>query len=194
MADRPHLAGPGEVSDDPLPSAYGTDWLVLMARDPTWAYAYWDISVARVNSAVGSLGGGKAFLRLIGLPDGLLLAEYEVSAQRGRYDFALPHSDRSYVAELALLHFGRKVILARSEVIYAPASAPAPGSPPTFVSRAQQRRALATRAGLDELPVLSPSEWTARLDVARSLFSPVTPLSIGSEARLSPFGSWSAAS
>ena len=130
-----------------MPSAYGTDWLVLMVRDPTWAHAYWDISVARVSGALGSLGGGKAFLRLIGFPAGLLLAEYEVSAERGRQDITLPEADRSYVAEFALVHYGRKAILARSEVVHAPASVPPPRSAPTFVGRAQQRRALASGLG-----------------------------------------------
>jgi hypothetical protein len=191
MAERAHHSEPDHASDDALPSAYGTDWLVLMVRDPTRAHAYWDISVARVSGAVGSLGGGKAFLRLIGFPTGLLLAEYEVSAESGRQDITLPEADRSYVAEIALLHYGRKAILARSEVVHAPASVPAPGSAPTFVSRAQQRSALASGLGLGDLPALAPSGWTASLGLAHSLFSGVSPISMGSETRLSPFGSWS---
>ncbi len=190
-ADRAQHSGLEPASDDPLPSAYGSDWLVLMVRDPTWAHAYWDISVARVSGALGSLGGGKAFLRLIGFPAGLLLAEYEVSAERGRQDITLPEADRSYVAELALVHYGRKAILARSEVVHAPASVPPPRSAPTFVSRAEQRRALASGLGLGGLPALAPSGWTAPLGLARSLLSGVSPISMGSEARLSPFGSWS---
>lgn len=191
FAGSAHAHGPAEASDDSLPLAYGTDWLVLMVRDPTWAHAYWDISVARINSAVGSLGGGRAFLRLIDSAAGLLLAEYEVSAKRGQHDIALPEADRSYVVELALVHYGRKEILARSDVVRAPASVRTRASAPTFVSRAQQRRALASGLGFGHLPNLMPPGWAARSGLTRTLFPCVAPVLMGSEARLSPSGSWS---
>ena len=191
LAERPHPSVPDEASDDPLPRAYASDWLVLMVRDPTSAHAYWDISVARVSAALRSLGGGKAFLRLIGLPTGLLLAEHEVPAERGQREIALPEADRSYLVELALLHYGRKEILARSAAVNAPRSVPTRASAPTFVSRAQQRRALATARGVAGLHDLPPPAWTAPLIAARSLLAGMSHVSIGSEGRLSPCGSWS---
>src|SRR5208283_3508349 len=36
-----------EADASQLPLSYGSDRLVLMARDPTWAHAYWDIRVPR---------------------------------------------------------------------------------------------------------------------------------------------------
>src|ERR1039458_22012 len=113
-----------DASDAPLPNAYGTDTLVFMVGDPRWAHAYWDISVARINDAVASLGGGRAFLRLIGVPTGYLLAEHEVWAERGSYGVALPEADHSYAAELAIVHDYRRVVLARSNVVQAPPSMP----------------------------------------------------------------------
>ena len=139
---RTDIVEPDDASDAPLPNAYGTDTLVLMVRDPTWAHAYWDIRVARINDAVGSLGGGKAFLRLIGVPTGYLLAEHEVWADKGSYDVPLPEADHSYAAELAIVHDYRKIVLARSNVVQAPPSTPRPAGGPAFVSRPEQRRAL----------------------------------------------------
>ena len=172
---------PDDASDAPLTNAYGTDTLVIMARDPTWAHAYWDISVARVNDAVATLGGGKAFLRLIGVPTGYLLAEHEVWAERGSYHVALPEADRSYAAELVIFHRYRKIVLARSNVIQAPPSMPRPGAGPAFVSRPEQRRALELGLTLEgrggESSALLP------LNIA------IAPGTHGSEARLLRFGS-----
>ena len=91
-------AGSGDVlraDDAALPLAYGSDTLELMVRDPTWAHAYWDMSVNRVTAVVGPFGRQGAFLRLIGVPSGHLVAEHAVSAQRGSFGLALPQADRS---------------------------------------------------------------------------------------------------
>ncbi len=132
-----------------LPEAYGDDTLVLMVRDPKGAHAYWEMSVARVNEALASLGGGKAFLQLFGVPSGYLLAEQEVWAERGSYDVALPEADHSYVAELAILDHYRRVVLARSNVVDAPPNMPRRGAGPVFVSRPEQRRAFELGLTLD---------------------------------------------
>jgi hypothetical protein len=132
-----------------LPEAYGDDTLVLMVRDPKGAHAYWEVSVSRVNEAIASLGGGKAFLRLFGVPGDYLLAEHEVWAERGSYDVALPEADHSYVAELAIVHQYRKVVLARSNVVDAPPNMPRPAASPVFVSRREQRRAFELGVTLD---------------------------------------------
>jgi len=38
---------PALLSGNDLPHRYGTDRLVLMARDPAWLFAYWEVSAAR---------------------------------------------------------------------------------------------------------------------------------------------------
>jgi hypothetical protein len=178
---RTDIVEPDDASDAPLPNAYGTDTLVLMVRDPTWAHAYWDISVARIDDAVVSLGGGEAFLRLIGVPTGYLLAEHEVWAEHGSYDVPLPEADHSYAAELAILHDYRKVVLARSTVVQAPPSTSRPAAGPAFVSRPEQRRALGQGLTLEsrsgESSVLLP------LNIGGA------SIAQGSEARLSGSGS-----
>jgi len=181
-----HRFVPDEESDA-LPFAYGTDWLVLMVCDPWWAHAYWDLDAARVGRAIESLGGGTAFLRLLGVPDGVLLAEYQVSPQRGDYRVALPEAGRRYRAELAMLHYGRKALLARSDVVHAPPIVPAPASAPVFVTRAQQLRALAAGLTLQrtsDVPDPSAPGLTGLWAAMRRPFSLLPATSMGSEARL----------
>jgi hypothetical protein len=194
-AGEARLPGSGDVSGAPLPLAYGGDSLVLMVRDPTWSHAYWDMSIERVEAAKASLGGGTAFLRLISVPDRLLLAEYEVAPERGEHGIPLPEPGRSYVAELALIHYGRKAVLARSNVAQGPPRVPTATSAPVFVSRAQQREALATGLTLEllgELQQLSPAQWAGLRAALGAVGAPaalVRHASTGSEARLSPQGS-----
>jgi hypothetical protein len=170
-----------DASDAPLPNAYGTDTLVFMVGDPTWAHAYWDISVARINDAVASLGGGRAFLRLIGVPTGYLLAEHEVWAERGSYGVALPEADHSYAAELAIVHDYRRVVLARSNVVQAPPSMPRHAGGPIFVSRPEQRRALELGLILESCGGESSALLPLNIGIA--------PITQGSEARLLRFAS-----
>ena len=123
------MAGGGDdvlrADDAALPLAYGSDTLELMVRDPTWAHAYWDMSAERVMAAVGPFGRQEAFLRLIDVPTGHLVAEDVVWARRGSLGLALPRADRSYAAELAIMCDDfRWVILARSGVVHAPPTLP----------------------------------------------------------------------
>ena len=121
-------AGNGGVlraDDAALPLAYGSDTLELMVRDPTWAHAYWDMSVERLDAAVGPFGRAEGFLRLIGVPAGHLLDEHVVWAQRGSLGLPLPQADRSYLVELAIMRDDfRWAILARSGVVHAPPTLP----------------------------------------------------------------------
>ncbi len=40
----------------PLPKSYGVDRLVLLARDPNWLYAYWEITATRQEEFISSYG------------------------------------------------------------------------------------------------------------------------------------------
>jgi hypothetical protein len=152
-----------------------------MVRDPTSAHAYWDISVARTERAFASLGGGKAILRLLAVPSGLLLAEQEVSAEHGSCTVALPEADRSYAAELVISHHYTKVLLARSNPIQAPPSSPRPDAAPAIVAREEQQRALELGLTLE-----SRGAGTSTLPPLKTGGAPIAQ---GSEARLSASGS-----
>jgi Domain of unknown function (DUF4912) len=118
-----------------------------MVRDPTSAHAYWDLSSDRIDTAIGPDEGGRAFLRLIGVPSGYLLAEYGVPIARGSQDVALPEADSSYVVELAVMRDHQWVVLARSDVIHAPPKAPRVAPTPGVVSGPEQPRVVAEGYG-----------------------------------------------
>jgi Domain of unknown function (DUF4912) len=139
LIGRGALGGKEEASS---PLGYGSDTLKLMVRDPTSAHAYWDLNADRINAAVGPLGARRAFLRLIGVPSGYLLAEYSVDAQRGSQAVELPEAGSSYVLELAVMHNYQWVVLARSNIIHAPRTTAGLPSVPAFVTRAQRLRLL----------------------------------------------------
>jgi len=134
-----------QPDDAPLPLGYGSDTLELMVRDPTSAHAYWDLSNDRINVAVGPDDRGRAFLRLIGVPSGYLLAEDAVPIARGSQDVALPEADSCYMVELAVVRNYQWVIPARSNVLHAPPKTPKVATTPAVVSGPQQPRVAAER-------------------------------------------------
>jgi len=179
-----------EPDDAPLPLGYGSDRLVLMVRDPTSAHAYWDLSNDRINAAIGPHEGGRAFLRLIGVPSGYLLAEYAVTIARGSQDVALPEADSSYMVELGVMRNYQWVVLARSNVIHAPPKTPKVATTPAVVSRPKQPRVAAERheRELERASgriVVTPAERAPH--VAQAAGGPASvgaSVEMGSEARL----------
>ncbi len=161
-----------------------------MVRDPTSAHAYWDLSDDRIKVAVGPHDGGRAFLRLIGVRSGYLLAEYAVPIARGSQDVALPEADSSYMVELAVMRNYQWIVLARSNVIHAPPKTPRVATTPAVVSRAPQLRVVAEghdreleRAGGDVM--IAPAEGAPH--VAHAAGGPATvgaPAQMESEAGL----------
>ena len=185
-----------ERDDAPLPLAYGSDRLELTVRDPMWAHAYWEISIDRIKDAVGSPGGRKVFLRLIGVPTGYRLAEHAVRAERGGHGFALPEADSSYMVELAIMRDYSWVVLARSNVVHAPSRKPRSATAPAFVSRAHQLRALTDGRALElagggsgVLPPRMGGSPPAARTAAMGRSQVGAPASMGSETRLVRFDS-----
>lgn len=114
-----------------LPKAYGQDTLVLMTRDPWWAYAYWEVTEATRQAVQKRMGeeypGSQVVLRV-----------YEVSGDRevsqapihldvpvqtflGSWYLQLGVPNRSFVAELGFLASSGKFFpLVRSNRISLP--------------------------------------------------------------------------
>jgi hypothetical protein len=65
-----------------LPQRYGSHRLALIARDPKWGYAYWDVERSRGYALFES--GAQAVLRLLDANDGRVLQSPRVSAFRCR--------------------------------------------------------------------------------------------------------------
>lgn len=144
--------------------------LVLMARDPVWAHAYWDVPAADAGPAEFRLFAG-----------GDLVSAYPVLLATGNHSVTLPVADRTYTAELVR----DGAVLARSLPVTAPPAAPRPSAAPVFVTRAAQQAALASALTL-------PSQDTrpaAGQGSVRPLVWLLGPGQAGSEARLLGFGS-----
>ncbi len=110
-----------------LPDGYGDSRLVLLPRDPKWAYAYWDISNEH-KEALRQQGGQQLMLRLYDVTDIDQSSQSPHSVQEyGCHEMArswyveIPVSDRDYTAEIGYLtaddHW---LLLARSASVRVP--------------------------------------------------------------------------
>ena len=110
-----------------LPSGYGESRIVLMPRDPQWAYAYWDIPHTHKDE-LRRQGGSRLALRFYDVTDidfsrqsPHSLQQYECDEMAREWYLPIPVSDRDYVAEIGYLTVdGRWLVLARSQPVHIP--------------------------------------------------------------------------
>jgi uncharacterized protein len=126
----PSLASVDEELGD-LPGGYGESRIVLMPRDPLWAYSYWDIpNEHRAN--LRSQGGQQLALRIYDATDLDLNSQVPHSVQEYPCDelarewyLPIPVSDRDYVVEIGYRTFdGRWLMLSRSAAVRIPPTFP----------------------------------------------------------------------
>ncbi len=110
-----------------LPDGYGESRIVLMPRDPQWAYTYWDVSNEH-KSDRRNQGGQTLFLRLYDVTDIDIANQSPHSLQQFECDelardwyLPIPVSDRDYLVEIGYLTAdGRWLMLARSLPVRVP--------------------------------------------------------------------------
>lgn len=110
-----------------LPGGYGESRIVLMPRDPQWAYAYWDIPMEHKED-LRRQGGARLALRFYDVTDIDIsyqaphsLQQYECDEMARDWYLPIPVSDRDYVAEIGYLcNDGRWLALARSLPVHIP--------------------------------------------------------------------------
>jgi len=110
-----------------LPSGYGESRIVLLPRDPEWAYVYWDVPHSQ-KEELRRQGGQQLALRLYDATDVNLdyqtpnnLQEYNSDELAREWYLPIPISDRDYVAELGYrCADGRWLVLTRSKVVHVP--------------------------------------------------------------------------
>ncbi|MBE7386079.1 MAG: DUF4912 domain-containing protein [Leptolyngbya sp. SIO1E4] len=110
-----------------LPSGYGESRIVLMPRDPQWAYAYWDIPNEH-KQELRRQGGARLALRFYDVTDIDLnyqaphsLQQYECDEMAREWYLPIPVSDRDYAIEIGYLcNDGRWLLLARSAPAHIP--------------------------------------------------------------------------
>ncbi|BAQ60046.1 phosphate-binding protein [Geminocystis sp. NIES-3708] len=110
-----------------LPGGYGENRIVLMPRDPQWAYTYWDIPIESKEN-LRRQGGQQLALRLYDVTDIDLnhqsphnIQEYLCDELAREWYLPVPVSDRDYVIDIGYRCFdGRWLVLARSVPVRVP--------------------------------------------------------------------------
>jgi uncharacterized protein len=110
-----------------LPSGYGESRIVILPRDPQWAYAYWDITNAHKDE-LRRQGGQQLALRLFDVTDVDITSQSPHSVQEYGCDemarewyLPIPVSDREYLLEIGYRTWdGRWLTLARSASMRVP--------------------------------------------------------------------------
>ncbi|MBW4464692.1 MAG: DUF4912 domain-containing protein [Pegethrix bostrychoides GSE-TBD4-15B] len=108
-----------------LPSGYGESRIVLMPRDPQWAYAYWDIPNEH-KEYLRRQGGNRLALRFYDVTDmsdqrSHSLQQYECDELAREWYLPVPVSDREYAIEIGYIAMdGRWLLLARSATVRIP--------------------------------------------------------------------------
>jgi uncharacterized protein len=110
-----------------IPGGYGESRIVLLPRDPQWAYAYWDITNER-KEEMRSQGGQQLALRLYDVTDVDMeyqsphsIQEYPLDEMAREWYLSIPVSDREYLLDIGYrCADGRWLVLARSAEIRIP--------------------------------------------------------------------------
>lgn len=110
-----------------LPAGYGESRIVLMPRDPQWAYTYWDIANDR-KEEMRRQGGQQLALRIYDVTDISLesqsphsIQEYPSDELAREWYLPIPVSDRDYVVDIGYrCADGRWLVLARSIPVRVP--------------------------------------------------------------------------
>lgn len=110
-----------------LPEGYGESRIVLLPRDPQWAYVYWDVPGDH-KQALKSQGGQLLALRFYDVTDLDLnyqaphsLQEYPCDELARDWYLPVPVSDRDYLVEIGYRAAdGRWLLLARSAPVRVP--------------------------------------------------------------------------
>ncbi len=110
-----------------LPGGYGVSRIVLLPRDPQWAYAYWDIPNEH-KEELRRQGGQQLAVRIYDVTDIDLnyqtshsVQEYLCDELAREWYLPIPVSDRDYVADIGYRCWdGRWLVLARSAPVRIP--------------------------------------------------------------------------
>lgn len=124
-----------------LPSGYGESRVVLMPRDPQWAYTYWDIPNEH-KEELRRQGGQQLALRIYDVTEINLeyqsphsIQEYPSDELAREWYLPIPVSDRDYVVDIGYRCVdGRWLVLARSAPVRVPPVYPSDWIEDNFVT------------------------------------------------------------
>jgi hypothetical protein len=128
-----------ELAD--LPAGYGDSRIVLLPRDPQWAYTYWDVPNDH-KEELRRQGGQQLALRIYDVTDINIdyqsphsLQEYPADELAREWYLPIPVSDRDYVIDIGYRAAdGRWLVLARSARVHIPPVYPSDWIEDVFVT------------------------------------------------------------
>lgn len=117
-----------ETNGTNIPEKYDSTYVKVLLRDPTWAFAYWEVRTAD-QEALGSEWGFVGYaLRVyeLDLPTDPLKNYFQIPVQQatGSRYFNLPENGKYYQVELHALFEKESRFLGRSSSFYAPVDHP----------------------------------------------------------------------
>ncbi|MCL6639124.1 MAG: DUF4912 domain-containing protein [Firmicutes bacterium] len=129
----PPAAKPQRPPEIELPRSYGVDRIALMARDPHWLFAYWEITATRQEEFAGSYGPAawaltRQVLRVYDVTGVAFNGEnahsyidVHVGEQADNWHIHVGKPDRSFCVDLGrMFPDGKFVTLLRSNVVTTP--------------------------------------------------------------------------
>jgi uncharacterized protein len=153
-----------------LPSGYGASQIMLLPRDPQWAYAYWDVPSEK-REEIRAQGGQQLALRLfdvtgldLGRQASHNVQEYGCDEMAREWYLPIPVSDRDYVLEIGYrAGDGRWLVMARSNSIRVPPVYPSEWIEDQFVTVTWNRELHGTQV----MELVSPDERLARVEAGQ---------------------------
>ncbi len=116
-----------EYGEAELPVRYNETRMVLLLRDPAWAYAYWDVRDAEVDEVVSASDFRGLNLRLVEMDspdmgDHSVVDAVDIPVQPAdsRWYINLPQQETNYYTELVADFEDNRTVLARSNPISVP--------------------------------------------------------------------------
>jgi len=119
---------PSQAAEEfPIPAKYDETQITALVRDPTWAYAYWDINKGQLGDIKRRAKFGGLRLRVHDITDvdfdgtnSVSHFDIPVKSRDDHWYIHLPTPGRDYVLELIYLKNKKPCLLARSNRIQTP--------------------------------------------------------------------------
>ena len=165
---------PTDEGEIVLPEEYNETRIVVMLRDPAWAFAYWDVHDDTLQELLDDDEFEELLLRVVELkvyagnngnaaPEQITSFDIPVQPSDGSWYINLPQQGTYYRIDLVARTGGRESLLAESNIVAVPPGSPAVNGDDELAQRADQVLAL---SGLQKLDVATYGERSSQRIIA----------------------------
>lgn len=137
--------------DYPIPEMYDETRIVLMLRDPDWAFAYWDLNTSVIEQLKTDKDFESLLLRVYDFDDKSFYFDITVQFSDMSWYINLPNRNCSYIIELGYMSNGNYTSLAESNKIHTPEGNFAVETDPDWYSENTDKLIEYSKAGLSLL-------------------------------------------